>query len=155
MPGPWADRLPHFRMGFTPSAGDELQSEYLVPRRHAVAAIDAVRGLAARSGRCCRCTELRTIAADELWMSPQHGEATLGIHFTWRPDQPAVERLLVRLEAALAPFGARPHWGKLFAADVGRAAPALPARRGLRRAGGAARPARRAAQRLVRAALLS
>ena len=34
--GPWSDRLPHFRMGFTPSSGEEIQSEFLVPRQHAV-----------------------------------------------------------------------------------------------------------------------
>ena len=125
-PGPWADRLPHFRMGFTPSAGDELQTEYLVPRRHAVAAIAALRGLSGAIRPLLQVTELRTIAADELWMSPQHGEATLGIHFTWRPDQPAVERLLVRLEAALAPFSPRPHWGKLFAAGSAELRPRYP-----------------------------
>ena len=138
-------------MGFTPSAGDELQSEYLVPRRHAVAAIAAVRGLAGAIRPLLQVTELRTVAADELWMSPQHGEATLAIHFTWQPDQPAVERLLADLEAALAPFVARPHWGKLFAAGSAELRPRYPRARGLRGARGAARPARRAAQRLARA----
>jgi xylitol oxidase len=126
VPGPWADRLPHFRMGFTPSAGDELQSEYLVPRRHAVAAIDAVRGLAAAIRPLLQVTELRTVAADALWMSPQHGGDTLGLHFTWQPDQPAVERLLGDLEAALAPYEARPHWGKLFAARAAELRPRYP-----------------------------
>ena len=150
-PGPWADRLPHFRMGFTPSAGDELQTEYLVPRRHAVAAIAALRELSGAIRPLLQVTELRTIAADELWMSPQHGEATLGIHFTWQPDQPAVERLLGPPRGGARPVLAASALGQAVRRRVGRAAPALPARRGLRGARGAARPARRAAQRLVRA----
>jgi xylitol oxidase len=118
VPGPWWDRLPHFRMGFTPSVGEELQSEFQVPRRHAVAAIDAVRALAGRIQPLLQVTELRTIAADRLWMSPQYGQDTIAFHFTWTPDQPAVERLLVDLEAALDPFQARPHWGKVFLAGA-------------------------------------
>jgi xylitol oxidase len=122
-PGPWSERLPHFRMGFTPSNGDEIQSEYLLPRRHAVAAIRALRDLAGTIRPVLQVSELRTIAADSLWMSPQHGQATLGIHFTWKLDQDAVERALVDVEAALAPFGARPHWGKLFLAEAAAVGP--------------------------------
>jgi xylitol oxidase len=113
-PGRWSDRLPHFRMGFTPSAGDELQTEYLVDRRHARAAIEAVRALGPDVEPLLQVSELRTIAADRLWMSPQYARATLALHFTWKPVD--VGRALERLEDALAPFGARPHWGKLFAA---------------------------------------
>jgi alditol oxidase len=118
VPGGWADRLPHFRMGFTPSNGDELQSEYHLPRRHAVAAIEAMRGLADTIRPVLQVTELRTIAADRLWMSPQYEQDTIAIHFTWAPEQEAVERVLVDVEAALAAFGARPHWGKVFLADA-------------------------------------
>ena len=114
----WSDRLPHFRADFTPSTGAEIQSEYLVPRRHAAAAIQAVRGLAATIRPLLQVAEIRTIAADRLWMSPQYGQDTVGIHFTWTRDQHAVERALVDLEAALAPCEARPHWGKLFLADA-------------------------------------
>ena len=116
VPGPWFDRLPHFRMGFTPSAGDELQSEYIFARRHAVAAIEAVRALAGAVRPVLQVSEIRTIAADRLWMSPQYGQDSVAIHFTWKPDERAVERVLEDLEAALAPFGARPHWGKVFLA---------------------------------------
>jgi xylitol oxidase len=112
--GPWADRLPHFRMGFTPSNGDEIQSEYHVPRRHAVAAIEALRELAELIAPVVQVSELRTVAADRLWLSPQYEQGTMGIHFTWAPDQAAVERVLIDVEAALAPFDARPHWGKVF-----------------------------------------
>ncbi len=122
-PGPWSERLPHFRMGFTPSNGEEIQSEYLLARRHAVAAIQAVRGLAGTIRPLLQVSELRTIAADRLWMSPQYGQNTIGIHFTWKPDQEAVERALIAVEAALTPFGARPHWGKLFLADAASIAP--------------------------------
>jgi xylitol oxidase len=122
-PGLWSDRLPHFRMGFTPSNGDELQSEYLVPRAHAVAAIEAVRALAGRIGPVLQVCEIRTVAADRLWRSPQYGQDTIGIHFTWKPEQGAVEAVLVDVEHALSPFKARPHWGKLFLADGAAIAP--------------------------------
>jgi xylitol oxidase len=68
-------------------------------------------------------SELRTVAADRLWMSPQHGRDTLSVHFTWVPDWAAVRRVLVEVEAALAPFGAHPHWGKLFLAEAATVVP--------------------------------
>jgi xylitol oxidase len=122
-PGPWWDRLPHFRMGFTPSAGEEIQSEYHLPRRHAVAAIEALRAVAATMAPVLQVCELRTIAADRLWMSPQHERDTMAVHFTWARDLEAVRRVLAEIEAALAPFAARPHWGKLFVADADTIAP--------------------------------
>jgi alditol oxidase len=118
VPGLWSDRLPHFRMGFTPSVGEELQSEYHVARRHAAGAIGALRGLADRIAPVIQVGEIRSVAADRLWMSPQYGQDTIAFHFTWIPDQRAVEHLLVDLEAALDPFEARPHWGKVFLADA-------------------------------------
>ena len=123
IPGPWAERLPHFRMGFTPSAGDELQSEYLVPRRHGAAAVAAVLGISAAIRPALQVSEIRTIAADRLWMSPEYGRDTVAIHFTWSPEPDGVRRTLARLEATLAPFDARPHWGKLFRADATAIAP--------------------------------
>jgi alditol oxidase len=123
MPGPWSDRLPHFRMGFTPSSGEELQSEYLIPRRHAATAIKTVHALAGLVRPMLQVSELRTVAADRLWMSPQYQRDTIAIHFTWHPDPVGVERVLVDLEAALAPCQARPHWGKVFVADVATIAP--------------------------------
>jgi xylitol oxidase len=124
--GPWLERLPHFRMGFTPSNGEELQSEYLVPREHAVAAIRAVRGLASEIAPLLFVSEVRTVAADTLWLSPAFGRDVVGLHFTWRPEQPEVLALLPRIEAALAGLEARPHWGKLFAADAAALAPRYP-----------------------------
>ena len=134
-PGPWWDRLPHFRMGFTPSNGEEIQSDYIVPRRHAVGAIEALRRLADAVAPVLLVAEIRTVAADGLWMSPQYGQDTVAIHFTWKREREAVERVLVDVEAALDPFEARPHWGKLFLADaeqVARRYERLPAFIGLR-----------------------
>jgi len=122
-PGPWSDRLPHFRMGFTPSNGDEIQSEYLVPAGSGVAALDALRSLGHRIRPLLQTCEIRTIAADRLWMSTAYGQDSVAFHFTWVPDQEAVELLLVELEGALLPLGARPHWGKLFLADAATLAP--------------------------------
>ena len=122
-PGPWSDRLPHFRMGFTPSSGEELQSEYLIPRRHAIEAMEAVRALADGIQPVLQVSEIRTVAADRLWMSTSYGEDAVAIHFTWMPEPVAVENMIVRLESALAPIGARPHWGKLFDADAAALAP--------------------------------
>ena len=114
VPGPWYERLPHFRMGFTPSAGKELQSEYFVPRQHAIEAILAVERLRDQVGPHLMISEIRAIAADELWMSPCYKQACVTIHFTWKQDWPAVSKLLPVIEKELAPFKARPHWGKLF-----------------------------------------
>jgi len=114
VPGPWYERLPHFRMGFTPSAGKELQSEYFVPREHAVEAILAVERLHDQVSPHLLISEIRAIAADNLWMSPCYEQPCVTIHFTWKQDWPAVTRLLPVIEKELAPFHARPHWGKLF-----------------------------------------
>lgn len=116
--GPWSERLPHFRSGFTPSSGEELQSEFFVARADAVAAIEAVRGLADAIVPHLLVSELRTIAGDSLWLSPQQGRETLALHFTWRRRPREVEAVVAQIEAALAPFDARPHWGKVFTAEA-------------------------------------
>ncbi len=122
-PGLWSDRLSHFRLGFTPSSGEELQSEFLVPREHAVEAIQAMRALGDRIRPLLQVSEIRTIAADRLWMSPECGRDTVAIHFTWIPAPDAVGRVLADVEAALAAFEARPHWGKVFLARAATLAP--------------------------------
>jgi xylitol oxidase len=132
--GPWHERLPHFRAERDPSAqGDELQSEYFVARAHAVAALRALRALEVQSrgqlGRLLLVSEVRSVAADTLWMSPFGASASVGLHFTWRHDVAGVTAFLPVLEAALAPLDARPHWGKLFTmapARVRALYPALP-----------------------------
>ena len=116
MAGPWYERLPHFRLDFTPSAGEELQSEYLLDRADGPAAIERLRGLAESIRPLLHISEIRSVAADELWLSPQYHRDSVAIHFTWKRDQEAVEALLPRIEAVLEPYAARPHWGKLFAA---------------------------------------
>ena len=126
VPGPWWDRLPHFRLEFTPSDGDELQTEYLVPRTHALDAIRAVRGLRDELADILLVSEIRTIAADGLWLSPSHDVDCVALHFTWRMDVEGVEAFLPTLDDALAPFAARPHWGKVFSSTPERLLAAYP-----------------------------
>ncbi len=116
VPGPWSERLPHFRSGFAPSYGAEIQSEFFVARSDAAAAITALKPLSARIRPLLRIAELRTVAADSLWLSPQYGRASVGLHFTWRRRQREVEAVVAEIEQALAPLAARPHWAKLFTA---------------------------------------
>lgn len=115
VPGPWHERLPHFRMEFTPSSGAELQSEYFVPRPAAPAAIEALCGIGDQIAPVLQISEVRTIAADELWLSPSQGRPTVGLHFTWQPDLNAILPALLAIERVLAPYDARPHWAKVFA----------------------------------------
>jgi len=126
VPGPWLDRLPHYRMEFTPSRGEELQTEYLVPRPHAGTALEAVRGLGERLAPVLQTAEIRSVARDPLWLSGSYGADTIALHLTWerRPDQ--VYAVLPALEDVLLPLGARPHWGKCFAATAGDLAPLYP-----------------------------
>lgn len=117
-PGLWSDRLPHFRMSYTPSSGEEIQSEYLFPRRHAMGAIGAVRALADGIRPILQVSEIRRVAADRLWMSMNYEEDSVGIHFTWKREPDAVQQMVAQIEDALTPFEARPHWGKIFHADA-------------------------------------
>jgi len=122
-PGLWSDRLPHFRMGYTPSNGEEIQSEYLFPRRHAIGAIEAVRALADRIRPILLVSEIRRVAADRLWMSTSYEQDSVAIHFTWKREPEAVQQIVAQIEDALRPFEARPHWGKAFQADAAAIAP--------------------------------
>jgi len=115
VPGPSAERLPHFRLEFTPSGGAELQSEYVVPREHGADALRALRGLGRIVSPLLLVSEIRTIAADTLWLSPFFERDSVAFHFTWKPLGDEVLAVLPLIEAALEPFGVRPHWGKLFA----------------------------------------
>ena len=117
VPGPWAERLPHFRLDATPSNGDEMQSEYFVDRRYAREAIRAVRELGAVLAPVLLIGEIRTVAADAMWLSPAYERDCVALHFTWRNDPSAVEAVVTVLEGVLAPYDPRPHWGKVFAAD--------------------------------------
>ena len=122
VPGPWSERLPHFRSGFTPSAGREIQSEFFVARGDALAAIAALRELAPVIQPVLQIAELRTIAADQLWASPMQDRDTAALHFTWRLEPAAVRAVVAEIEQALAPLEPRPHWGKLYTSPP----PALP-----------------------------
>jgi xylitol oxidase len=116
--GPWLERLPHFRLDRIPSNGDEIQSEYFVPRSQGADAIRALRALGPKISPHLMITELRTAAADGLWLSMAYQRDSLIIHFTWKNEPEAVLALLPQIEEALAPFEARPHWGKLNTVDA-------------------------------------
>lgn len=116
-PGPSHERLPHFRMEFTPSNGEEIQSEYFVAREQVAEALEAVMPLGERIRPLLHASEVRTVAADELWLSPAHQRDSACIHFTWKQLPAEVETLLPEIEERLAPFTPRPHWGKVFTLD--------------------------------------
>ena len=112
--GPWFERLPHFKLDFTPSSGEELQSEYILPRQHAFAAFQVIDRMREYIAPLLQISEVRTIAADNLWMSPCYQQDCVAIHFTWKQDWEGVRNVLPMIEEHLAQFEARPHWGKLF-----------------------------------------
>ena len=112
-PGPWHERLPHFRLDFTPSSGEELQSEFFVARDSAVEALSAVARMADTVEPVLQTAEIRSVAPDDLWLSPSYRRDSVALHFTWIADTEAVTPVVTAVEKALAPFGARPHWGKV------------------------------------------
>jgi xylitol oxidase len=114
IPGAWHERLPHFRLEFTPSSGEELQTEYLIDRRDVVEALTVLESLGEEMAQVLQISEIRTIAADELWMSPSYRRESVALHFTWIDDTAAVLPVLGAIEARLAPLAPRPHWGKVF-----------------------------------------
>lgn len=127
-PGPWHERLPHFRSDFQPSHGNEIQSEYLIPAVHAVAAIEALRAIGTLIAPLLYVSELRSVAADAAWLSPSHQRDSLAIHFTWLQRPEEILAVLPRIEEVLAPYEARPHWGKVSTmtrADLHRVYPRL------------------------------
>jgi xylitol oxidase len=115
--GPWFERVPHFRLDFTPSSGDELQTEYLVARELGVDALRAVHAIRDVVAPVLQVSEIRSVAADALWLSPAYGRDSLAVHFTWIADTARVLPAVAAVEAALAPFDARPHWGKVFTTE--------------------------------------
>ncbi|MEO7222000.1 MAG: FAD-binding protein [Devosia sp.] len=125
-PGPWYDRLPHARIGAIPVIGYEYQSEYFIARKHAGAAMRAIKAIEHDLHPALVVSEIRTIAADEFWLSTNSGEDSVGLHFSWERDWPSAEKALYILEAALAPFKPRPHWGKLFVMKASAFQPLYP-----------------------------
>ena len=126
VPGPWFERVPHFRLDFTPSSGEELQTEYLVPRERAAVALRAVDGVRHLVAPVLQVSEIRTVAGDDLWLSPAYGRDSVAIHFTWVADTQRVLPVVAAVEEALEPFGPRPHWGKVFTTSPGDVAAAYP-----------------------------
>ncbi len=118
--GPWYERLPHFRLDFTPSSGEELQSEYILPRQHGISALHVVNQLREHIFPLLQISEIRTIASDDLWMSPCYEQDCIAIHFTWKKDWDGIKQVLPLIEDRLAQFEARPHWGKLFTMEPAR-----------------------------------
>jgi alditol oxidase len=114
VPGRWYDRLPHFRAEFRPAGGDELQSEYLLPAVHAVPALRALDQIRDYLALVLRICEVRVVAEDQFWLSPCYRQDSVAFHFTWIPDIASVLPVVALVERQLAPFGARPHWGKIF-----------------------------------------
>jgi len=133
LPGPWPERLPHFRPEFIPSAGDELQSEFLLPRAHAASGLLGLDQIAGRLAPVTQLSEIRTVAADDLWLSPAYMQDSIAFHFTWVNDWPAVAPVLALVQECLMPLQARPHWGKLFSVDAAQLRRRYPRLRDFRR----------------------
>ena len=114
VPGPWHERLPHFRLDHTPSVGEEFQSEYFVARRDGAAALHALLAIRDRIRPAVLVSEIRAVAGDELWLSPAYGRDSVAFHFTWSQLPDKVDTALAAIERALEPFDPRPHWGKRF-----------------------------------------
>jgi xylitol oxidase len=114
VPGPWYERMPHFKMGFKPSTGKELQAEYFVPIEHAYDAIMAMESLHEKTTPHMFISEIRTINADDFWMSPCYKQTCISLHTTWKQETDEVMKLLPMIEEKLAPFNPKPHWAKLF-----------------------------------------
>lgn len=124
--GPWSERLTHTRREVAPVPADQIQSEYLIARPQLQKAVAIIRAMAERIDALLFATEIRTIAADEFWLSPAYRQDTIGLHFTWKKETDAVDAITKELEAALIPLGAKPHWGKLIHADAATLAPLYP-----------------------------
>ena len=124
--GPWSERLPHFRLDRDPGPNEQIQSEYMVPRSQAMAAMAQLRAIGDRIDRLLHITEVRTVAADDLWLSPSYGQDTVAFHFTWNKEPAAVDEITTEIEHMLLPLGGRPHWGKLMHAQADRLAPLYP-----------------------------
>lgn len=117
VPGPWYERLPHFKMGFTPSSGAELQSEFFVPKENAADALLALEQKKGLINPQLLISEIRCIAADELWLSPAYQKDMVAFHFTWKPNDHEVRKLIPMIEQELSPYEVVPHWGKLFSLE--------------------------------------
>lgn len=127
IPGPWRERMPHFMVEAIGETGDEMQTEYMVGRGDAVAAI---RALEAEISEVVRpyilAAEVRSVAADDLWLSTAYQRDTVCLHYATRADLDMPNQVIPEIERVLSPFEPRPHWGKLFAATAEELAPRYP-----------------------------
>jgi xylitol oxidase len=126
VPGPWCDRLTHTRHDISPPPADQIQSEYLIPRLQLGKAVAIIRATGPRIDTLLHASEIRTVAADEFWLSPFYRQDSVGIHFTWKKQIEAVDAITKELEMALIPLGGKPHWGKVIHADAAALAPLYP-----------------------------
>jgi xylitol oxidase len=126
MPGPWSERLPHFRPGVDPGTVGHLQSEYMLPRTRAAEAISLLRAMSDRIDPHLLTSEIRSMTADDLWLSPAHGRDTIAIHFSWARDLEIVPVISAEIERMLLPLGGRPHWGKIIHTKAEGLAPLYP-----------------------------
>jgi len=111
--GKWLYRLPHFKLDSSPASGDEVQTEYLVDRAYVSHYIDELSNIGDEIAARVYATEIRTIKADDLWLSGAHGRQTVGFHFTWKKSD-SLQTFLPKIEEILGNHNGRPHWGKLF-----------------------------------------
>lgn len=124
--GPWHERLFHFPVSQKASAGAEIQSECFVSRADVPAAFKALHAVQDRFAPALFVSEVRSVAADDLWLSTAYGQETIGFHFTWKPDwEPTIAAIRV-VEEALAPFRPRPHWAKVFTLEPAAIRPLYP-----------------------------
>jgi len=126
VPGPWPERLPHFRPDVEPGVVGHLQSEYLLPRARAPEAFALLRSIGAQIDPHLLLSEIRSMRGDTLWLSPAFGGPTIGLHFSWQRHFEAVAALTAEIEAMLLPLGARPHWGKIIHTGADALAPLYP-----------------------------
>ena len=127
VPGPWHERLPHFRLEFTPSSGEELQSEYLRAARARRRRLRArSTGSATRSRPCCRSARSAPIAADDLWLSPRpRARQRRGALHLGRRTRPPCTPVVAAVEAALAAVRRAAALGQGLRHRAGRRAGAL------------------------------
>jgi len=113
-PGLWSHRLPHFRSDEVPSVGAEVQSEFFVERALMGQAIERLRSIGDALEPVIMVSEIRTIGADNIWLSPQYQRDCAAFHFTWHHDVVAAHAAADLVTDTLAPLRPIPHWGKVF-----------------------------------------
>lgn len=111
--GKWLYRLPHFKLDSSAASGDEVQTEYLVDRNYVNEYIAGLSAIGNEISPRVYATEIRTMAADDLWLSGAYARDTVGFHFTWKKSK-ELASFLPKIEEVLGKHQGRPHWGKLF-----------------------------------------